>query len=322
MFLFARTLQIKQFNLNFGGVVDATPSQPIDFDLTPVGSPAGIPAGTRTALKSKAVDDPRLNHVAGSWSDEDPPTFEGTNAATELAFAQAAVNMGITPGRYFYCSDKLIERPAELGYLPTGKPWESLDIFNEAGIRLMNRVVCDYDDYTNLVFRTAFFTNGTINPYTRNTNVLNAAFYGLDMREIPHMPGALQETNRFIDNLDELVGSIMLSKTNNGYAGWGKAFAAGGNLPVALNKNVGIALMNRTWGLFGESDRLFVIAVIAQSIKEGAETAGLGNWDPDEDMITGERRAVALCWMDGSADVGGATLNREMDVIMFQYLNE
>ena len=114
----------------------------------------------------------------------------------------------------------------------------------------------------------------------------------------------------------------MGSETNNGYAGWGAAFAAGGNLPAALNKNVGVALMNRTWGLFSESDRLFVVVVMAQSIKEGSSSGGVGNWDPNEDVITGERRAVALCWMDGSTDVGGSSLNREMNVIMFQYLNE
>ena len=41
-----------------------------------------------------------------------------------------------------------------------------------------------------------------------------------------------------------------------------------------------------------------------------------------DDVITGERRAVALCRMDGSADVGGNSLARELNIIMFQYLNE
>ena len=62
--------------------------------------------------------------------------------------------------------------------------------------------------------------------------------------------------------------------------------------------------------------------VQAGRIKEGEGESGLGNWDPNADMITGERRAVALCWMDGSADVGGNTAIQEMNVIMFQYLNE
>lgn len=323
MYLFVRTLQIKQMDLNLGGtVVDSTPDQAIEFDLTPV--PAGVPAPTLIPLepKSQAVDDPRLNHEKGRWSEETPSTPEGINASTYSAFAQAEANMGIAPGQYFYCRNGPIERPAELGYLPSGTPWESLDVFNEDGIRLMNRVVCDSDEFDILQNYDAFFTNGTINPYTRDRKVLNAAFYGLDMREVPNM-GTLQEEDRFTGaDLDTLIDAVMQSQTNIGHAGWGSVFAAGGNLPAALNKNVCISLMNRTWGLFNESDRLFVVAVIAQAIKEGADSGGVGNWDPNTDIITGERRAVALCWMDGSQDKGGDELTQEMNVIMFQYLNE
>ena len=39
-------------------------------------------------------------------------------------------------------------------------------------------------------------------------------------------------------------------------------------------------------------------------------------------MITGERWAVALCWMDTSAEGAKDDLTQEMDIIMFKYLNE
>jgi len=321
--LFLRTLEIKGpiDLLDPGGnPVDATPAKSIEFDLTSI--PAGFPSGGSTVLKSKGIDDPRFNYDDGLWSEEDPPTFAATNAATIAARSAAKVNTGIEPGQYFYCRNDLIERPAELGFLPAGTPWETLDIFNEDGIRLMNRVVCDEDAFDTLNTYDTYFTNGTINPYTRDPKVLNAAFFGLDEREVPNMPGALQVEDRMDTDLDPLVNAIMMSQTNNGTAGWGTVFGMGGNLPDELNKNVGISLMNRTWGLFSESDRLFVVVVIAQSIKEGSDASGEGNWDPNEDMITGERRAVALCWMDGSADVGGDTLTQEMNIIMFQYLNE
>ena len=94
------------------------------------------------------------------------------------------------------------------------------------------------------------------------------------------------------------------------------------SLLADMNKNHRIATLNNTWGLFNESDRLFVVVAMAQSIKEGEREAGLGNWDAGEDVITGERRAVALCWMDASAEGSADTLAQEMNVIMFQYLNE
>ncbi len=62
--------------------------------------------------------------------------------------------------------------------------------------------------------------------------------------------------------------------------------------------------------------------VIAQSITEAPEEADpIGTWNENADMISDERVAVALCWMDTSA-VGGADLTREMEIIAIRYLDE
>ena len=219
--------------------------------------------------------------------------------------------------------------PAELGYIPTIAPWQPLDIFSDQGTRLMNRLVSDPAVYDMLKKYSVFFTNGTINPYTRNTNVLNAAFYGVSLAEVPNMASTATDHDKqftTMSELDALVAAMLAEKDKNGTAGW-STILNDGNLNSDWNKNNRIALLDHVWGLFNESDRLFVIAVVAQSIKESSDEKEKGNWNDgmdgkEVDMITGERRAVALCWMDGSAEGSADTLAQELNIIAFQYLNE
>ena len=305
--------------LTAGGPVDSTPTAE-PFDISFSGEPP-IANGVSTPWKSLGVSDPRLNHLVDAWSIEDPPTWNQVNTSAKGAKDEARAALGYPPGDYFYCRNGPMKCPAELGYLSAGTPWKTLDVFSDKGVSLMNRLI-DEDRADFFQTYDVFFTNGTINPYTRHTNVLNAAFYGVDIREVPGIDEEPKNSERLNgNNLKLIVDAMMAAPVKNGYAGWGKILASK-NLPQDLNKNKRIAIMNDTWGLFNESDRLFVVAVIAQSIKEGGDPSGLGNWSAVDDVITGERRAVALCWMDGSADVGGSSLARELNVIMFQYLNE
>lgn len=312
----------KPLTLTLGGTpVDSTAlDKEIDFSFR---GTAAIATGTRTAIQSLAVDDPRLNHVFSSWKDEGTGSFKEINKVTKAAKQQVA---GIPPGDFLYCRNWPMQKPGELGYLPTSVPWQTLNIFSDVGIRLMGRLVCDKKIFNILESHNVYCTNGTINPYTRHEEVLNAAFYGIDKREVPEidptLTGYTLDDNRLDGGeLTSVVEAMMEEKTRNGHVGWAMSLASG-NLPNDLNKNNRIAILNNTWGLFHESDRLFVLLVVAQSIKEGDDPTGEGNWDAEEDVITGERRAVALCWLDGSENVGGDTLAQEMNIIMFQYLNE
>lgn len=313
-------IRIQNLNLKDNAqTVDAMAiDEPLDFFFRPA---AVLLDGETTDMKSAEVNDPRLNHLADSWfkSDVNPPSFGDTNATAKAAINQV---VGIDPGEFFFCRNDRMKCPAELGYLPAAKPWETLNVFGNDGIRFMNRLVCDDEIYNLLQSQGAYFTNGTINPYTRRTNVLNAAFYGLDFREVPAMPGKPKDDEHLsAGDLKPIVKAIMDMQVKNGPAGWGAVLGDSGVVP-GLNKNHLIALMCDTWGLFNESDQLFVVVVVAQSIKESDDPSGEGNWNAGEDVVTGERRAVALCWLDGSSDVGGETLTQEMNVIMFQYLNE
>lgn len=318
MNLFIRSVRLnKPLKLQRGTLdVDATPNNGFGYELL-----AELANGVESDWVSKGVTDPRLNHNEDEWlSEPGEGTFEETNAVA-LA-AMAAVPGGIPPGKYFYCRNSPMLSPGEIGYLSNGRPWEGPDIFSDDGIALMNRLICDPGVYEIVDRNGAFFTNGTINPYTRSTNVLNAAFYGLDMREVPAMDGEPEDDERLsAEDIINMVEAMIQENVKNGPAGWARVLNTSGLLPD-VNKNNLISIFNNTWGLFNESDRLFVVAVVAQAIKEGEAASGVGNWDPVEDMITGERRAVALCWLDGSADVGGETLSQEMNVVIFQYLNE
>jgi len=88
---------------------------------------------------------------------------------------------------------------------------------------------------------------------------------------------------------------------------------------VGLYNNQREALIRQTWGLFSPDNSLFTVVVVAQAIKEGPGNVGI--WDANEDLITGERRAVALVWRDPFKN-GAGNLHHEMFIRMFRYLND
>ncbi|MBR4189831.1 MAG: hypothetical protein IKQ55_07710 [Kiritimatiellae bacterium] len=312
-----------------GTAVDSTPKDALSFALEPrLLNPS---AGISTASADMEVDDPRLNHLAGRWSAADG-SMGDANSCLEAAKNAAKAKMGYEPGKYMYCRNGDMESPAELGFIPVYNgttPWMTLDIFSENGIGLMNTLVCDDDAWKIMDKYDVFYTNGTINPYTRDEAVLNGAFYGLDAREVPNMSGNPSGNADVIGAERAKAISEELVKTEDpdgrafikdGPGGWTRVLRYKG---FDLNKNERVMLAHNTWGLFNESDSLFLVFVVAQSITEAPEKVNpVGDWDEDDDMITGERWAVALCWMDTSPDGAADDLTQEMDIIMFKYLNE
>lgn len=283
------------------------------------------------------VIDPRLNHLDDMWVSADKHSLGKKNDAAKEGQEKAERKLGYKPGSTFFCRNGAMKSPAELGYIPVwdGKTtWMTLDIFSEEGIELMNRLVCtNAMNWNMLDSRSVYYTNGTINPYTRDQAVLNGAFYGLDLR-VPGCKGKPGTKDVLgVGRTTNLTAEIIKTETpdnlpfrKDGPAGWARALRYKGlsldEEGASLDKNQRIALLHNTWGLFNESDKLFVIVVVAQSISEAPEKVDrVGHWNPDEDEITGERWAVALCWTDASADVG-QDLTKETDIIMFQYLNE
>lgn len=310
--------------------VDATPKDKLSIAVSPNTLSHG--GGNTTGAGYMEVDDPRLNHLAGRWSASSDGSMGEKNSCLDAALNQAKAKIGYEPGQYMYCRNGAMESPAELGYIPVyngSTPWMTLDIFSEDGIGLMNTLVCDDDAWKIMEKYDVFYTNGTINPYTRDKAVLNGAFYGLDAREVPNMSGTPSGNSGVIGAerakaiSEELVKDEDPDKRafiKDGPGGWTRVLRYKG---FDLNKNQRVMLAHNTWGLFNESDSLFLVFVVAQSITEAPEKVDpVGDWDEKEDMVTGERWAVALCWMDTSAEGAADDLTQEMDIIMFKYLNE
>jgi hypothetical protein len=277
------------------------------------------------------VDDPRLNHLAERWFASTDGTMNAPNSCLAAARYAAKSKMGFEPGSWMYCRNGRMESPAELGYIPIydgSTPWMTLDNFSDDGIALMNSLVCDDAAWTALADTGVFCTNGTINPYTRDAAVLNGAFYGLDIREVPNMKGRPSGTSDCMGmyRTRDLSEQLLKDKdpdgnafTKDGPGGWTRVLRYKG---FDFNKNERVALAHNTWGLFNESDSLFLVFVIAQSITEAPEEVDLvGTWNETADMICGERVAVALCWMDTSAEAISNPAPT-MEIIAFKYLDE
>lgn len=320
-----------------GHNVDATPSGSQN-DFTWNISPAGLmlAGGKNTGKGGLEVEDPRLNHDKNLWTATDSGTIGAENSCLQPARRRAAAKMGYDPGEYMYCRNAPMQTPAEFGYIPiyVSAPWMTLDIFSDNGVDFMNSLVCDQNVWDMLESYKVYYTNGTINPYARDQAVLNGAFFGLDIREVPNVPGKPDKSSEVCGPTDtKRISSLILKdkapKPNrdtfdkSGPGGWARVLRADSQELPGLNKNQRVMLAHNTWGLFNDSDSLFLVFVVAQSITEAPEKVNpVGDWDEKDDMITGERWAVALCWMDTSAEGASDDLTQEMDIIMFKYLNE
>ncbi len=306
-----------------------------DADMIPSGASfPGVPAGLangEVGTFSLAATDPRLNHLPGQWVIESatPDAMNTWNATARAKYQAEGTNL--------YCRNKPMETPAELGYISTGTEWETIDLCTEDAADLLSGLVAD----TNLFYTATgglnawgasdvFYTNGTINPNTQSTNVLAAVFTGLSTHEVPGVDTATISPVPVTDEMAyHLAGSItnetatgLIADSFQAGSDWVRADAMrqGGSLASAynLNNNQRESLIRNTWGVFSPDNSLFTAVVVAQAIKEGP--VGVGVWDANDDIITGERRAVALVWRDPFKT--GNNLHHEMFVRMFRYLND
>lgn len=278
------------------------------------------------------VDDPRLNHDVQHWSDGDGTMGEVNKAATYAGYGEDGGE-----GLYMYCRNGVMQTPAELGYISTGNPWSTIDLCTPEGAEMLSKLVV-----TNRILEAiraetnhyTYYTNGTINPNTSSTTVLASAFAYLNMTESTN---SAQTADVFSEEealelataiTQETKSKKIESKEKGAFmssSDWVRvpALKKGGTLAKkGFNKNQREGLIRRTWGLFSPNNSMFTVVVIAQPISEGPERIGI--WG-DDDMVVGERRAVALVWRDPtpSASSSGATRHdHEMFIRMFKFLDE
>lgn len=281
--------------------------------------------GVTEPPQSRAISDPRLNHDSNLWKDEDKVTLGEMNHWFTIGPEDY-----LAEGSSMYCRNGPMETPAELGFISVGENWQTIDICRPDALELMAILVAD----TNLYYgwkanKSAFYTNGTINPNTRSTNVLASAFVDLSTHEVPNLETSVIPANPVDEDLAELIAKQILETTKSGtidtafQAGtdWARIPAMQQNGALArgygLNNNQRESLVRNTWGLFNPENSMFTVLVIAQTIKEGPNQVGI--WGND-DLVTGERRLVALVWRDPFKN--GENLHHEMFVKMIRYLND
>lgn len=267
------------------------------------------------------VSDPRLNHLEeGAWQQGEGP-MTGINPLS--------VTMGYgTNGdsTNFYCRNAPMKSPVELGYFSTGTPWKSLEFCSKEGAdalsRMVSRKIIDEVEDVEVAY-----TNGTINPNTSSSNVLRAAFAKLKIKD---NGGELDDAE--LDDLVRVIHLITSSKKVTDTSGltafrgacmrgidwiWANEFQPTGYFGKKWSKNERHRLIERTWGLFNPNNSMFTVLAIGQAIKEGAEKPGV--WSED-DLVTGERRAVAMVWRDPTPP--GLNKPHEMFVRVFKFLDE
>ncbi len=256
--------------------------------------------------------------------------FETTLTAQSDGPLKIRVVYGV-PGR----PAQVLERVVYVDMTPP-----SIDLCTPQGADLMAKLVttnfyAEWEQNDGVIY-----TNGTINPNTRSEKVLLSAFYDLPANEVPNQPSerfvsstyeASSISEEIARDLAERIvaetdtsGMSVWERLDNSFqfgSDWARVQPMQANKELArkgLNNNQRESLIRNTWGLFSPEDSLFTVVAVAQAIKEGP--TGVGLWNPDDDLVTGERRAVALVWRDPFKT--GKNLHHEMFIRMFRYLND
>ncbi len=265
--------------------------------------------------------DPRMNHLnEEGWELGEGTMGDINKAATSRGFGTNGDSTN------FYCRNAAMISPLDLGNFSTGNPWKTLEFCTKEGADALSRMVSrqTMDEVEDV---GVAYTNGTINPNTSSSNVLRAAFADLkfkddgkalsdnELNELIEILGQITETKKITDNSSstQFQGACMRSVDWI----WAEPFQADGYFGRKWSKNERHRLIGSTWGLFNPNNSMFTVLVIGQSIKEGP--AQMGAWSSD-DVVTGERRAVALVWRDPTPP--GINMPHEMFVKMFKMLDE
>lgn len=267
--------------------------------------------------------DPRLNHLQEDGWELGPEN----GSPGEVNFASFSRDYGKNgDSTNFYCKNAPMTSPVEVGYISTGKPWKTVEFCSREGAdalaRMVSRKIIEGINKVGVAY-----TNGTINPNTSSTNVLRAAFAGLkvkddessledaDLNEFIQIIGSITESKEIRDNsnADAFEGAFMRGVDWI----WMDQFQPDGIIGKKWSKNARHRLIERTWGLFNPNNSMFTVLAIGQSIREGPEQPG--KWSAD-DMVMGERRAVALVWRDPTPP--GLGKPHEMFMRAFKFLDE
>lgn len=275
------------------------------------------PIGGEKRSTYLACNDPRVNHQSTLW---ERPAGNTLNAPNSTVNGWNRAPNGAFEGPTMYVRNGPMQNVAEMGFIPTGEPWGTIDLLSGQGAELLSK------------FRSSSLTNsspyfsGAINPHSLNTSVWSSVLADCPMSEYPGDAGA-----KLVDA--SLAGLLAKAITDynadddswgtnsfDGLADWVAipALSRGGyDLWGAPNNNMQVeGVIRNSYRLFNPNQNLFTIIVVAQAINDQGVR---GVYESDTDTILGERRAVALVWRDPFMGKAG---RNEMFIRMFRYIDQ
>ncbi|MFH0881008.1 MAG: hypothetical protein V2A34_14935, partial [Lentisphaerota bacterium] len=277
-------------------------------------------------VQRAACNDPRMNHKA---DDEWVIGLASTWMANNVFYQNFGHSANVDPeGVDCYVRNGKMKSVAEMGYIPGGmEDWTSIDLFSREGRSLLAMF------RTKTITQSAgkSFTNGLVNPNTMNPDVIEAVFKGTPIERYPDDP---TPPERFGNNASELaefaaeyVRETELMDSNHGTeydsaAGWVTSRAMAPRAQGGILSTYGYdnsekeSIIRNSYQLFSPNQNLYTVVLLAQSINDQGI---IGSWDPAEDQVTGERKAVALIWRDPFPNEQG---RHEWFIRQFKYLEE
>ena len=297
------------------------------IDLTPRNAAWPQRSGTMMGL---SCTDPRINHLVNHVSPKGTynnwerivPSLLGQN--NNANFNVPAEFVGNTPpvkeGTLLYVrNSRDMESVAELGFLPTGWGWTTIDLLSARGATLLSKFrVGDWN--TNTSYRA-----GLINPHSLNTGVWSSVLMDCPLDQYPgeedpdtldvSFPGNIA---KIITDFNAAVGSWG-TNSFDGFADWAAVPGLGTDAPFWAGKYNNMqkeAIVRNTYRLMNPNQNLFTIIVVAQAINDQGVR---GVFDSNTDTILGEKRAVALVWRDPFPNKAG---RNEMFIRMLRYIDQ
>ncbi|MEA2067664.1 MAG: hypothetical protein U9P12_00560 [Verrucomicrobiota bacterium] len=231
--------------------------------------------------------DPRINHdfSGPAWSNNVPNTPNTPNDIDEWGEESDLTDKNSIR---FHVHNAPMENAAELGYLSTGKPWQTVRLYGQDLHPVLDHFQAGEDLWDTPV------RPGLVNQNSTHTNVLATAFLDAPIRIDPEnsAPGnrvSVAQARRMAGNLASLTAGN--PQRNVSFIG----NAVSNNIPdwAELNDAQKESIVANSYRLFGWRNSLFTILLVAQG---GADIDDDGVISDDE--VRSTQKAVVYAWRD------------------------
>lgn len=246
------------------------------------------PAGPDTCNKIAAVPssiackDPRFNFNSDGWESATSPSFNPPEPNNGLL---PVVGEGFQP--YWFVRNSALSNAAELGYLCSGEPNETIALYETKDNRF--NPVLDFLSTDPRLLEPATATNrirkGQININTQDEDVLAGVFKDIDTYDQPGVLLGAPVLSADAQTIADGILPLTAQGTNWSVASMGLApqFNLWANDPSWTDARIeSVIAQSHEW--FGYRQNLFQVLVVVQRI-EGGE-------------VLGEQRAILQVWRD------------------------